>query len=64
MRLWKNIRECVKSYFKKDKELADSLIEKRISLLKDCDKVKGESRYLIKSMINGSRNIAKIMLDS
>lgn len=56
--------ECVKSYFKKDKELADRLINKRIELLKECDKVKPEQKYLLKTIINDSRNIAKIMLDS
>ncbi len=57
-------RECVKSYFTKDKELANKLIEKRLELLERCDSVKGEQRYLIKELINSSRNIAKVILDS
>ncbi|MBD3249906.1 hypothetical protein GF336_07705 [Candidatus Woesearchaeota archaeon] len=57
-------RECIKSYFTKDKDLANRLIEKRLELLERCDKIKGEQRYLIKELINSSRNIAKVILDS
>lgn len=57
-------RECVKAYFKNDKELADKLIDERIKLLEECDKLKAEERFLLKEMINKSRNIAKIILDS
>jgi len=56
--------ECVKSYFTKDKELADTLIEKRIELLKNSDELNHEKKHLLKNLINSSRNIAKIMLDS
>ena len=57
-------QECIKSYIKEDKELADKLINKRISLLKKTDNIKNENKHLLKSMINSSRNIAKIILDS
>jgi phosphate uptake regulator len=56
--------ECVKSYFKNDKESADNLIGKRIDLLKKYDKIKYSQKHLLKDLINGSRNIAKIVLDS
>ncbi|MBD3354712.1 AbrB/MazE/SpoVT family DNA-binding domain-containing protein [Candidatus Woesearchaeota archaeon] len=56
--------ECIKSYVKKDKELANNLINKRIDLLQKTDKVKGEQKFLLKSFIKNSRNIAKIVLDS
>jgi len=54
---------CTKAYFKKDKDLADSLIDARMVLLKECDKLKSEEKHLLKNMINNSRNISKIMLD-
>lgn len=57
--------ECAKAYFKKDKEIADKMMEKRIDLLNKCDNVKdSESRHLLKNMVNSSRNLAKITLDS
>ena len=56
--------ECAKSYFKKDKDLADKMINKRIELLDKCDKLDNENKFLLKQMINSSRNIAKIILDS
>ena len=56
--------ECSKAYFKKDKESADRLIDQRIGLLEECDKLKGEQKHLLKELINNSRNIAKIMLDN
>ncbi len=55
---------CIKSYVKKDKELADSLIKKRMDILQKTDNVKGEQKFLLKSFIKNSRNIAKIILDS
>ena len=58
------MRTLEKAYFKKDKELADQLINKRIELLEECDKLKSENKHLLKSLINNSRNIAKIVLDS
>jgi len=56
--------ECIKSYVKKDKELADKLINKRLKLLKKTDDIEGEQKYLLKRLIKSSRNIAKIILDS
>lgn len=56
--------DCVKAYFKKDKKLADELINKRIELLQECDKIKKAQKHLLKGLINNSRNIAKIILDS
>lgn len=55
--------ECAKAYFKNDKELADSLINKRSGLLEECNKLQGEQKHLLREMINSSRNIAKIVLD-
>ena len=55
--------ECIKAYVKKDKTLADTLINKRISLLEKCDDLKNKKAYLLKDMINHSRNAAKIILD-
>ncbi len=55
-------KECIKSYFTQDKTLADSLISKRGSLLEKCDNLKQKEQ--LKSMLNSSRNIAKIVLDS
>ena len=54
-------QDCIKSYIKNDKELADFLIQKRMQLLEKCDNLKNP---LLKEMINASRNIAKIVLDS
>lgn len=66
--LFKKIQEyyldCSKAYFTNNKQLADEMIEKRISLLKECDSLKDDKKHLLKEMINSSRNIAKIMLDS
>jgi phosphate uptake regulator len=56
--------ECIKAYVKDDKELADKLIAKRIKLLEKLDKIKGEQKYLLRALLNNSRNIAKIVLDS
>lgn len=56
--------ECAKAYFKKDKKLADQMINKRIELLEKCDNLKNQDKNLLKDMINNSRNIAKIILDS
>jgi len=56
--------DCIKSYFKKDKQLADTLIEKRIALLEKCDTVKQDKKYVLKDIIKSSRNIAKIVLDT
>jgi len=54
--------ECIKSYFKNDKETADALIDKRIEIIEKCDKFK--QKYLLKELVDHSRNIAKIVLDS
>ena len=56
--------DCIKSYVKNDKTLADSLINKRLELLEKCDNLKGEQKHLLKELINNSRNVAKIILDS
>lgn len=56
--------ECSKSYFKKDKKLANELIDQRLDLLKACDKLKTPNKEKLKSIIKHSRNIAKIILDS
>lgn len=55
-------KEAIKSYFKKDKQLADKLIAQRASLLEKAEKLK--NKELLKQIINNSRNIAKIVLDS
>ena len=54
--------ESIKSYFKKDKGLADKLIAQRKELLEKTDGLKNKEFF--KQIINGSRNIAKIVLDS
>ncbi|MBW2995734.1 hypothetical protein KY332_00375 [Candidatus Woesearchaeota archaeon] len=56
--------DCIKAYVKEDKSLADEQIAKRLEILKKLDKLKGENKHLLKEMLNNSRNIAKIMLDS
>ncbi|MEE9525470.1 MAG: PhoU domain-containing protein [Candidatus Woesearchaeota archaeon] len=56
--------DCIKAYVKEDKELADKQIAKRIQLLKKLDKFKGDNKYRLKNLLNNSRNIAKIVLDS
>jgi phosphate uptake regulator len=56
--------ECIKSYVKDDKKLADDLIAKRIELIERLDKLKGDQKYLLKDFLNNSRNIAKIVLDN
>lgn len=56
--------ECAKSYFKNDKELADKMINKRGELLDKCDKLSSNAKYLMKELINSSRNVAKVVLDS
>jgi phosphate uptake regulator len=53
---------CITSYFKKDKQKADELIASRQELLEQSDKL--EEREHLKNIINSSRNIAKIILDS
>ncbi|MBW2978080.1 AbrB/MazE/SpoVT family DNA-binding domain-containing protein [Candidatus Woesearchaeota archaeon] len=55
-------KESIKSYFKKDKQLADKLIAQRKSLLEKAEKLK--NKELLKKIVNNSRNIAKIVLDS
>jgi phosphate uptake regulator len=54
--------ESIKSYFKKDKVLADKLIAQRKELLEKTDGLK--NKEFLKQIVNGSRNIAKIVLDS
>lgn len=56
--------ECAKAYFKGDRKLADQMIEKRGELLDKCDSLKHPDKHILKDMVNGSRNIAKIILDS
>ena len=55
--------KCSKAYFKKDKELADQMIQKRIELLQKLDRIKYDHIHLLKSLVNHSRNVAKIILD-
>jgi len=55
-------KEAIKSYFKKDKKLADKLIAQRTTLLQKVEKQKNKEH--LKQLINNSRNIAKIVLDS
>lgn len=54
--------DCITSFFKKDKQKADELIALRPELLEQADKL--EEREHLKNIINSSRNIAKIILDS
>lgn len=56
--------ECAKAYFKKDKTLADKMIDRRIELLEEIDKMNISNKHLIKELVNNSRNVAKIMMDS
>ena len=53
---------CITSFFKKDKQKADQLIAARPELLDQADKL--DEREHLKNIINSSRNIAKIILDS
>ena len=55
-------KEAIKAYIKKDKGLADKLIAQRVSLLEKAEKQK--NKELLKQLVNNSRNIAKIVLDS
>jgi len=55
-------KEAIKSYIKNDKQLADNLIAKRKSILDKAERQK--NKELLKQIVNNSRNIAKIVLDS
>jgi phosphate uptake regulator len=55
-------KDAIKAYVKKDKVLADKLIAQRVGLLEKAEKQK--NRELLKQIVNSSRNIAKIVLDS
>jgi len=58
-------KETMKAHFNKDKSLADTIIAKRAALLEETNKLENkEISCKIKSLINQTRNIAKIVLDS
>lgn len=54
-------KEAITSYFKKDRANADKLIMQKNILLEKSEKLK--NKELLKQIINGSRNISKIVLD-
>ncbi len=59
-------REAIKSHFSKDKKVADKLIANRPALLDEIDDAIEDKEIAnkLKSIVNRSRNIAKIVLDS
>lgn len=58
-------KEAVKAYMKKDKILADKLINEKNKIVQELGKIKEKAIAVrLKNMISYSRNIAKIALDS
>ena len=55
--------DCVKAYFKKDKDLADELINKRIELLEECDKLKSEQNGVSKKLETLDDNLNEFKQD-
>jgi len=56
--------EAAKSYFNKDKKLADKLIADRLKISEGCAKLQPSVAEIMKVMVDHVRNIAKIAMDS
>lgn len=55
---------CSTAFFKNDKGMADALMAQRAELVEEFDAVTSNARELLKQIVNTSRTVAKIVMDS